>query len=59
MLLNGGECSTQIVALQTMALRDDPHDRPQPRIMGMRDVRKQMMFDLVVQAAGEPGGDAR
>ena len=58
MLLNGGKRRSQIVALQTMSPRDSPDDRSQRGIMGVRDIRKQMMFDLVIETAGEPGRQA-
>ena len=47
------------MAGQAVALRDCGDDRPQPRIMGVRHFRKQMVLDLVVQTPGQPGGDAR
>lgn len=57
MLPNSGERAAQIVTLKTVAPGDGADDRPKPRIMGVRDVRKQMMLDLVVETAGEPGSE--
>jgi hypothetical protein len=57
MLPNSGENPAQFMALQTLALGDGADDRSQARIVGVRHIREQMMFDLVVETASKPGGE--
>ena len=46
------------MAGQSLAFGYGAYDRPQPRIMGVRHRWKQMMFDLMVKTAGQPGRNA-
>jgi len=55
MLPQSGRKAAEIVAFQPVALGGGVDDRTQPRIMGVRHVREQVMLNLMVQAAGEPG----
>jgi hypothetical protein len=59
MLFQGRESATEIVALEPVTFGDRPNDGSKARVMGMRDVRKQMMLDLVIETASEPGSEAR
>ena len=59
MLCNGGNRPAQFMALKAAPLGNAADQWPQSGIVGVRDVRKQVMFDLVVQAAGKPGDEPR
>src|SRR4051794_592159 len=51
--------AAEIVAPQALALSDRENDRSQRRIVGVRDIWKQVVLDLVVEAPRKPGGQSR
>ena len=59
MLPDRGEYTAQVMASKAFLRGSRADDRPQSRIVGVRDIREQMMLDLVVEAAGKPGDEAR
>jgi len=59
MLLDCEQNATQVMTPQTLSFCDGADDRPQPRIMSVRNIWEQMMFDLVVETTREPSGEAR
>ena len=59
MLRDGGPNTTEFMASQSVAFGDGAHDRSQLRIMGVRHVREQVVFNLMIKATGEPADKAR
>jgi len=55
----GDENAAKIVAVHPVPIGDAADDWSQASVVGVSDIRKQMMLNLVVQPAGEPGCKAR
>lgn len=58
MLVESGKDAPQVVAADPVALRHSADDWSHSRVMSVRHIWEQVMFDLVVEAAGEPGDQA-
>ena len=59
MLPDGGGKAAKIVTPHSLALCSGADNRPKPRIMCVRYVRKQVMLNLMIQASGKPRHETR
>ena len=58
MLSDGRKGAAQIVAAYAMAFGHCAHNRSQPGVVSVCNIGEQVVLDLVVQPAREPGDDA-